>query len=169
VVATLTHNVRNHIQQGLQTYLQEGQISCNATVRGPDFLSNVIVSRYYYIRQINKCFVKILFSHHRQNVFAGRIRPGALVWRHLIYRNLEIRNVSYQNTFCVAISNGVSRLFSSLGLECLGLEGFRSRSRALSLETLHESFFMKSCKKQLLKNGFMKYLFKIQLFKAVSV
>jgi len=40
-------------------------------------------------------------------------------------------------------------LFSSLGLECLrsrlGLEGFRSRSRALSLETLHELFIFWFC------------------------
>jgi len=52
----------------------------------------------------------------------------------------------------------VSRLvFSSLGLRSrLGLKGFWSRSRALSLETLHELFFMKSCKKHLLKNGFTK-------------
>ena len=44
----------------------------------------------------------------------------------------------------VSISRRVSRpVFSSLGLglDCLGLEGFRSRYRALSLETLHELFF----------------------------
>ena len=58
----------------------------------------------------------------------------------------------------VLVSRHVSRhVFSSLGLGLegfrsrLGLEGFRSRSRALSLETLHELFFVKSCKKQLLK------------------
>jgi len=49
----------------------------------------------------------------------------------------------------------------------LGLKGFQSR--AASLETLHELFFMKSCKKQLIKNGFIKQLlFKIQPFKTVS-
>jgi len=37
----------------------------------------------------------------------------------------------------------------------LGLEGFRSRSQALSLETLHRSFFMKFCK-ELLENGVEK-------------
>ena len=39
----------------------------------------------------------------------------------------------------VSVSRRVSRpVFSSLGL---GLEGFRSRSRALSFETSHELFF----------------------------
>ena len=72
-----------------------------------------------------------------------------------------------------ATSNGVSRLglgletclethFWSLGLEGLksrlGLEEFRSRSRALSLETLHRLFFMKFCKKELLKKRFWKMI-----------
>jgi len=50
----------------------------------------------------------------------------------------------------VSVSRRVSRpIFRShgLGLECfrsrLGLEGFRSRSRALHLETLHSLFLMK--------------------------
>jgi len=54
-------------------------------------------------------------------------------------------------------SDGVSRtVFSSLGLEGLRsrlglcLEGFRSRSRALRLETLHRLFFIKFCKKEFL-------------------
>jgi len=67
----------------------------------------------------------------------------------------------------ICISDGVSRLglgletrletrFWSLGLEGLrsrlglGLEGFRSRSRALRLETLHRLFFIKFCKKEFL-------------------
>jgi len=46
----------------------------------------------------------------------------------------------------VSVSRRVSRpVFSSLGLESLrcrlGLEGFQSRSQALSLEILHELFF----------------------------
>ena len=41
----------------------------------------------------------------------------------------------------------VSGLRSRLGL---GLEGFRSRSRALRLETLHRLVFMKFCKKEFL-------------------
>jgi len=49
----------------------------------------------------------------------------------------------------------------------LGLEGFRSRSQALSLETLHRSFFMKFCK-ELLENGVEKWLCKIQPFKEVG-
>jgi len=36
----------------------------------------------------------------------------------------------------------------------LGLEGFRSRSRALRLETLHRLFFMKFCKKEFLEKRF---------------
>jgi len=65
-----------------------------------------------------------------------------------------------ESTDLVSVSRRVSRpVVSSLSLECLrsrlGFEGFRSRSRALSLEILHE-LFMKSCKKQLLKNGFVK-------------
>jgi len=68
----------------------------------------------------------------------------------------EFRSSSIR-LFSVCASDRVSRPdFSSLGLglglglglECLrshlALEGFRSRSRALSLETLHELFFMKS-------------------------
>jgi len=55
----------------------------------------------------------------------------------------------------VSVSRRVSRpVFSSLGLECL-----RSRlglELETSLETLHELFFFKSCKKRLLKNGFYK-------------
>jgi len=76
----------------------------------------------------------------------------------------------------VETSDGVSRLglgletrletrFWSLGLEGLrsrlGLEGFRSPSRALCLETLHRSFFMKFCKeflkKTVLKNDYSKF------------
>jgi len=59
-------------------------------------------------------------------------------------------------------SDGVSRrvsrpVFWSLGLEGprsrlgLSLEGFRSQSWALRLETLHRLFFMKFCKKEFLK------------------
>ena len=44
----------------------------------------------------------------------------------------------------VSVSRRVSRpIFWSLGLEGLGLEGFRSRSQALRLESLHRLFFMK--------------------------
>jgi len=53
----------------------------------------------------------------------------------------------------VSVSRRVSRpVFWSLGLGLegpglgLGLEGFRSRSRALRLETVHRLFFMKFCK-----------------------
>jgi len=63
----------------------------------------------------------------------------------------------------VSVSRRVSRpVFWSLGLEGLrprlgfGLEGFRSRSRALRLETLHRLFFMKFCKKEFLKKTFLK-------------
>ena len=67
----------------------------------------------------------------------------------------------------VEANDGVSRL--GLGLETcletrflnsqsrrsrLGLEGFRSRSRALRLETLHRLFFMKFCKEFLEKTVF---------------
>jgi len=38
----------------------------------------------------------------------------------------------------------------------LGLEGFRSR--ALRLETLHRSFFMKFCKKEFLEKRFKKMI-----------
>jgi len=56
----------------------------------------------------------------------------------------------------VSVSRFVSRpVFWSLGLEglksCLSLEGFRSQSRALCLETLHRLVFMKFCKKEFLK------------------
>jgi len=51
-------------------------------------------------------------------------------------------------------------VFWSLGLEGLrsrlGFEGFRSRSRALRLETLHKLFFMKFCKKEFLKKTVLK-------------
>jgi len=58
----------------------------------------------------------------------------------------------------ISYSDGVSRLglgfFLSLGLEGLrsrlGLEAFRSQSRALRLETLRRLFFMKFCKKEFL-------------------
>ena len=72
----------------------------------------------------------------------------------------------------VSVSRHVSRpVFSSLdhGLEGLrsrlGLEGFWSRSRGLRLETLHELFFMKSCKKQLHK----KRIYKINLVQNSAV
>ena len=48
---------------------------------------------------------------------------------------------------------GLKGLRSRLGL---GLERFRSGSRALRLEILHRLFFMNFCKKELLKNGFEK-------------
>ena len=58
----------------------------------------------------------------------------------------------------VSVSRRVSRPFfwSLDGLRSrLGLEGFRSRSRALRLETLQKLFFMKFRKKEFLKkNGF---------------
>jgi len=67
-------------------------------------------------------------------------------------RGLWLRNseLDIRQCFSVIVSDGVSRLgvslVSSLGLECLrsrlGLAGFRSRSRALSLGTLHELFFL---------------------------
>jgi len=69
----------------------------------------------------------------------------------------------------VSVSRRVSRpVFCSLGLcleglrSRLGLEGFRSPSRALRLETLHRLFFMKFCKKEfhkktVLKNGCSKF------------
>ena len=57
-------------------------------------------------------------------------------------------------------SDGVSRL--GLGLEGLrsrlGLEEFRSRSRALRLETLHRLFFMKFCKKEFLQKTVLKMI-----------
>ena len=58
-------------------------------------------------------------------------------------------------------SDEVSRpVFWSLGLKGLrsrlGLEGFRSRSRALLLESLHRLFFMKFCKKEFLKKTVLK-------------
>jgi len=40
-------------------------------------------------------------------------------------------------------------------VSCLGLEGFRSRPRALRLETLNRLFFMTFCK-EFLKKGFYK-------------
>jgi len=48
----------------------------------------------------------------------------------------------------------VSRHVSRLVFWSLGLEGFRSQSRALCLETLHKLFFMKFCKKEFLKKRF---------------
>jgi len=39
--------------QGLHTFLSEGNISFHTTVRGPDFLRNVIVSGYVTFYQIN--------------------------------------------------------------------------------------------------------------------
>jgi len=48
----------------------------------------------------------------------------------------------------------VSRRVSRPVLWSLGLEGFRSR--ALRLETLHRLFFVKFCKKEVLKNVFKK-------------
>ena len=57
----------------------------------------------------------------------------------------------------------VSRpVFWSLGLgfgglrSRLGLEGFRSRSRALRLETLHRLFFMKFCNKEFILKTVLK-------------
>jgi len=53
-------------------------------------------------------------------------------------------------------------VFWSLGLEGLrsllglGLEGFRSRSRALRLETFHRLFFMKFCKKEFIWKTVLK-------------
>jgi len=40
--------------RGLQTFFSEGHISYSTTVRGPDILRNVIVSRYVAFHQINK-------------------------------------------------------------------------------------------------------------------
>jgi len=62
------------LEQGLQTFLSEGHISCRTTIRGLDILRNVIVSGYITFYQINKCFVNILFFHYWQNVFAGRVK-----------------------------------------------------------------------------------------------
>ena len=61
----------------------------------------------------------------------------------------------------VSVSRHVSRpVFWSLGLEGLrsrlDLEEFRSRSRALRLETLHRLFFMKFCKKDVPKKTVLK-------------
>ena len=61
----------------------------------------------------------------------------------------------------VSVSKRFSRpVFSSLGLEGLrsrlGLKGFRFRSRALRLETLHRLFFMKFCKKEFLSKTVLK-------------
>jgi len=56
----------------------------------------------------------------------------------------------------VSVSRRVSRtVFWSPGLEGLGLEGLRSRSRALRLETLHRLFFINFARSSL-KNGFKK-------------
>jgi len=51
----------------------------------------------------------------------------------------------------------VSRRASRPGFWSLGLEGFRSRSWALRLETLHRLFFMKFCKKEFLKKTVLKH------------
>jgi len=53
----------------------------------------------------------------------------------------------------LSLGLGPEGLRSRLGLD---LEGSRSRSQALRLETLHRLFFMKFCKKEFLKNGFKK-------------
>jgi len=93
--------------------------------------------------------------------------------RHINYfpENLEAMIEEQGESFHqnIKISEGVSRL--GLGLETclktrflesrsrrsrlsLGFEGFRSRFRALRLETLHRLFFMKFCKKEFLKKRF---------------
>jgi len=46
------------LYQGLQTLLSEGHINCYTTVREPDILHHVIVSRYVTFCQTKKCFVK---------------------------------------------------------------------------------------------------------------
>ena len=70
----------------------------------------------------------------------------------LLPKNLHIV-CRFVNIDHVEASDGVSRL--GLGLETrfwsLGLKGFRSRPRALRLETLHRLFFMKFCKEFLRK------------------
>jgi len=69
------------------------------------------------------------------------------------------RDVSRDPFFRVSVSkvSGLVSVSKEFGLE-----------RETSLETLHELFFMKSCKKRLLKNEFTKQLFKIQPFKTIS-
>jgi len=65
----------------------------------------------------------------------------------------------------VSGSRRVSRpIFSSLGLECVSGLVSVSKDCGFGLELLvsrlcMSSFFMKSCKKQLLENGIVKYLF----------
>jgi len=73
--ATITQwiSMFNGLEQGLQTFSSKGYISHYTTVRGPDILQKVIVSRYLKFHQIKKFFVNILFFHYWQNVSAGRI------------------------------------------------------------------------------------------------
>jgi len=60
--------------RGLQTFLSEDHIRYYMIVRGSDFLRNVIVSGKVAFHQINKFFVNVLFYHHCQNGFAGRMK-----------------------------------------------------------------------------------------------
>jgi len=73
----------------------------------------------------------------------------------------EVKRAVMESRDLVSVSRPVSTpVFWSLGLGLeglrsrLGFEGFRSRSRALRLETLHRLFFMKFCKKDFLKKRF---------------
>ena len=66
----------NTLHQRLHKFLSESHISYYTTVRGPDFLLNVIVLEYVTFYQINKFFVNILLVHYWLNDFAGRISPA---------------------------------------------------------------------------------------------
>jgi len=52
------------LDEGLQTFLCDGHISCYTKVQGSNILCNVIVSGYVAFHQVNKLFVNILFFHY---------------------------------------------------------------------------------------------------------
>jgi len=59
------------LKQGSPNFLPEGHVSYFTTVRGPDFLRNVIVSGYVAFYLTNKFFVNTLIFHYWQNVFVA--------------------------------------------------------------------------------------------------
>jgi len=72
--------VGHGLEQGLQTCLSEGHISCY-TVRRPDISRNVIVLGYVTFCQINKCFVKVSFFIIDKIYLRAVWGPQVAVWR----------------------------------------------------------------------------------------
>jgi len=110
----------DRLEQGLQTFLSEGHISCCTTCRGPGILRNVIVLGYVAFYQVNRFFVTILFLHCWQNVLGGR------GWNGFAGRNLETPGLKH------SLEQVKLRNMSKIRLDLGRIKGQLKNSVALS-------------------------------------